>query len=99
MQYLMIATIKPGTPKRNVIELIRSEAVAAFKLYEKEIVRSIHYKADMSGAVMMMEADSQQEIEKALHTLPMVKKGVLGCEIIPLKPYIAYGKLFDKSFK
>ena len=99
MQFLMIATIKPNTPKRKVIELIRLEAAAAFKLYAREIVRSIHFKADMSGAVMLMEADTQAEIEKALDTLPMVHQGVLSTEIIPLKPYDAYVKLFEKHFK
>lgn len=98
MQFLMIATIKPGTPKRNVVELIRTEAVAAWKLYASDIVRTIHYKADLSGAVMMMEAETEEEIKNAINTLPMIQDGVLEAEIIPLKPYTAFGKLFEKCF-
>ena len=98
MQFLMIATIKPGIPKRDVIERIRQEAAAAWKLYGQDIVRTIHYKADLSGAVMMMEAETQEEIEDAIGTLPMVQAGILTTEIIPLKPYTAFGKLFDKGF-
>jgi hypothetical protein len=96
MQYLAICSIKAGTPKKNVISLIRTEAIAAWKLYESDIVRSIWFKADLSGAVMMMEADNIAEIERALDTLPMVHDGILVPQIEPLKPYIAFGKLFPK---
>ena len=97
MQFLMIATITPDSPKKEVVAQIRQEALAAWRLWEQEIVRSVYYKADMSGAVMIMEADSVEEIEEALDTLPMIHAGLLSTEIIPLKAYTGWGKLFAKE--
>lgn len=97
MQFLMIATIPPDAPKKDVIQQIRQEALAAWRLWESEIVRSVYYKADMSGAVMIMEAENIDEINKALDTLPMVHQGLLKTEIIPLKAYTGWGKLFAKE--
>src|ERR1043165_2510777 len=97
MQFLMIATITSDAPKKDVIAQIRQEALAAWKLWESEIVRSVYFKADMSGAVMIMEAENIEEINTALDTLPMVHAGLLSPEIMPLKAYTGWEKLFAKE--
>ncbi len=96
MQFYVVCKIKPGTPRKKVIGLIRAEAKAAWKLYEAGLLREVHYIDDMSGAVMTFEAKDLAEVKTACDTLPMINQGVLEPEYIPLKPYTGFGKLFAK---
>ena len=96
MQFYVVCRIKPGTHRKAVIGLIRSEAKAAWKLYEAGLVRDIHYIDDLSGAVMTFEAKDLAEVKTAVETLPMIQQGILEPEYIPLKPYTGFGKLFAK---
>ena len=97
MQYLVIASIPENLSKRDVVPQIRPEAMASWKLWESEMMRAVWYKADMSGAVMVLDAPSMKEIEEALDTLPMIHEGLLKPEIIPLKSYTGWDKLFAKE--
>lgn len=55
------------------------------------------YIADMSGAVMLWEGESIEFVNAQVQKLPMVKEGILNCEVIPLKPYTGYESLFTKT--
>ncbi len=58
------------------------------------ILRSIHYINGPVGAVLMLEAADEQEAEKHLKHLPMVKHGLLSAEILPLTPFTGFAALF-----
>lgn len=96
MQFLVVCRIPAGTPRRQVIKLIRPEAKAVWKLYESGLVREIYYIDDLSGAVLKVEAASLEEVKKGVETLPMIQDGSLVPEYIALKPYTGFGKLFEK---
>ncbi len=96
MQFLVVCRIPDGTPRRQVIMQIRPEAKAVWKLYESGLVREIYYIDDLSGAVLMVEAGSLDEVKKGVETLPMIQDGSLVPDYIPLKPYTGFGKLFAK---
>jgi hypothetical protein len=51
MQFLVIARIAEKTSPEKVLPYIKPEAKKVWEYYLAEIVRSIHYIADMSGAV------------------------------------------------
>jgi hypothetical protein len=44
----------------------------------------------------MLEAVDLAEAKRAIDSLPLVKAGVLTTEIIPLKPYVGFERLFAK---
>ena len=96
MQYFVVCRIPEGTPRKNVIRLIREEAKAVWKLYESGIVRELYYIEDLSGAVLTVEATQFEDVKKAVETLPMIQAGLLEPDYIPLKPYTGFGKLFAK---
>jgi hypothetical protein len=96
MQFLVIARVAEGTPMEKVMPLVQTEAAHVWEDYKADFVRSIHYIGDMSGAVLMVEADSLEAAKKAVAKLPMVEAGVLNPEIIPLKPYTGLEALFAK---
>jgi hypothetical protein len=97
MQVLVIARIKPGIPVEQVLPFVSAEAAQAWEFYTSEQVRQMHYIADMSGAVMLWESESVESVTQEVQKLPMVKEGILACEILPLKPYSGYASLFAQQ--
>jgi hypothetical protein len=96
MQVLVIARVKSGTAMETVLPFISPEAVQAWEFYSQEQIRQMFYIADMSGAVMFWEGESVESVTQQVQKLPMVKEGILSCEVLPLKPYTGYESLFIK---
>lgn len=96
MQFLVIARAAKGTPMEQVLPLVKPEAEKVWEYYAADMVRSIHYIADMSGAVLMFEAVSLEAVQEAVAQLPMARANVLQFEILPLKPYTGLDELFAK---
>jgi hypothetical protein len=97
MQVLVIARVKPGTPIEKVLPFVSLEAAQAWEFYASEQIRQMHYIADMSGAVMLWEGESVESVTQEVQKLPMVKEGILACEVLPLKPYTGYESLFAQQ--
>lgn len=60
------------------------------------MVRSIYYIADMSGAVLILEANDLDAVQAAVVEFPMAQNNILEFEILPLKPYTGLEALFTK---
>lgn len=82
MQISVIARIKPGIPIEQVMPFVSPEAAQAWEFYASEQIRQMFYIADMSGAVMLWEGGSVESVTQATQKLPMVKEGLLACEIL-----------------
>lgn len=96
MQFLLIARVVEGVSMEQVLPHVKDEAAKVWEEYTADIVRSIHYIADMSGAVLMCEAASLQAMQEIAAQFPMVQAGVLKMEVLPLKPYTGLESLFAK---
>ena len=66
---------------------LESEADHARKLYSQGVVRQIFGRADLPGAVLILEAASLEDARSQAGTLPLVQKEMLDIEVIPLVPY------------
>jgi hypothetical protein len=58
-----------------------------WELYASDRLRSIHYIADKSGAVLLCEANNIEEMNTIIAQLPMAQGGVMQFEVISLLPY------------
>jgi hypothetical protein len=96
MQVLVIARVKAGIPLEQVLPFVSPEAAQAWEFYASEQIRQMYYIADMSGAIMLWEGKNVESVTQELNKLPMVKEGILACEILPLKPYTGYASLFTQ---
>jgi hypothetical protein len=94
MQVLVIARVSEGVSVEQVLPHVAAEASAVWNAYAADMLRTIHYIADMSGAVLLFEAPSVEAVESALPNFPMIAKGLLTCEVIALKPYEGLASLF-----
>jgi hypothetical protein len=97
MQVLVIARVKQGIPVEQVLPFVSAEAAQAWEFYTSEQIRQMYYITDMSGAVMLWEGESVESVTQEVQKLPMVKEGILACEILPLKSYSGYAALFAQQ--
>jgi hypothetical protein len=96
MQFLILARMAEGISVEQVLPHVKAEAEAVWQKYSADILRSIHYITDMSGAVLMCEAANLEAMQEIAAQFPMAQAGVLKFEILPLKPYTGFESLFAK---
>jgi len=72
----------------------KAEAKALWQLYLSGIVREFYFRKDENLAVLILEAKSKQAAKKLLSKLPFVSKKLIEFELIPIKPYPGFERLF-----
>jgi muconolactone delta-isomerase len=70
--------------------LVDAEIAQARALYADGFIRQIWHRGDVGGACILLEADSLEQARARLHTLPMVRTGMLEVSIVPLQPYAGF---------
>jgi len=73
---------------------LKAEAARVWQLYQDGVVREIYFRADVRAAVLILECENQEEAQKILGTLPLVKEGLITFDIIPLVAYPGFSRLF-----
>jgi len=94
MKLLAIEHERPGASLEAFKPHIRAEAMRAWELHQSGIIRELYFRQDKNEAILVMEAASVEEANKALDTLPLVKAGLITFELIPLKAYPGFARLF-----
>src|SRR5258708_3970814 len=89
MQFLTISQRSAGASDEACAALREEESCRARTLYLEGHIRHIWHRDDVSGACLLWEADSEDQVREMLHTLPFVKASLLEVTVIPLKPYAA----------
>jgi hypothetical protein len=72
----------------------KAEAKALWQLYLKEIVREFYFRKEKNMAVLVLEVKNKQTAKRALSKLPFVSKKLIEFELIPLKTYPGFARLF-----
>ncbi len=75
----------------------RAEAARAWELHQQGFIRELYFRADREESVLVLECDSVEAAEARLATLPLVEQGLITFEIIPLRPYLGFARLFEAS--
>ena len=94
MQVLFIGRLNTE-PTEAVLNHVKAEAESVWTLYAADKVRSFHYLADKSGAVMMLNVRDLAEAEAIADELPLVQAGFLDVQLLALKPYTGIESLFS----
>jgi muconolactone delta-isomerase len=91
VQFLSLSTRRTDLfSEAEFAEMVDAEASQARELYAAGFIRQIWHRADLPGACMVLEADSLEEARARLHTLPLVRAGMLDVSIVPLAPYAGF---------
>jgi muconolactone delta-isomerase len=72
----------------------RAEALRAWELHQQGIIRELYFRADRSEAALVLECADVEAARQALATLPLVENGLITFELIPLKAYPGFARLF-----
>ena len=65
-----------------------------WRLQQEDVIREIYFRADQSCAVLMLECDDLEQARRRLSELPLVAAGLIQFELIPLRPYPGFARLF-----
>ena len=87
---MKIVAIAHRSEKHKPVEFtphLEAEAARSIKLYAEGRVRELYNRSDGKGAVLVLEAENEQEAERLLDSLPLAKLGMLTFDIYPVKPY------------
>ena len=88
MQFFVLLRRKTESfPESAFAPLLDAEAEAARKLHTEFKVRQIWGRTDVSGAAMMVEADSTEQVHEILAGLPLVKNRMLEVQVVGLTAY------------
>jgi hypothetical protein len=98
MKILTIETVVPGIKQNDYQPHLKEEALKAWELYHKGIIREFYFTKDHS-AVLILECLTEEEADKYLNTLHLVKEGLIKFNIISLLPYTGFTRLFNNVNK
>jgi len=74
-----------------------AEARKVWDLTQAGVIRESYFRADRNEAVLVLECESVDEAQQRLSTLPFVGEGLITFELIPLKAYPGFERLFAKE--
>lgn len=85
-----VSTARPIDFRKNA----KAEAKALWKLYINGFVREFYFRKEKKLAVLLLEVKNKVEAKKVLNKLPYVRKELIEFELIPLRPYPGFQRLF-----
>ena len=78
-------------------ELLADEARRVWQLHQAGVIREIYFREDRSSAVVFLECPDAEAAAAVLETLPLVHAGLIEFEVIPLRAYPGFGRLFAQA--
>lgn len=97
MKILALEHELPTATAEGFQQHAKDEARKVWELLQAGVVREANFRADRSEAVLVLECPSVEEARDALSTLPFVQNRLITFELIPLKAYPGFGRLFTKE--
>ena len=84
----------PGATSGQFQQYAVFEARKVWELHQAGTIRELYFRADRNEAVFVFESASVAEVQAVLATLPFVQAGLITFELIPLKAYPGFERLF-----
>jgi muconolactone delta-isomerase len=79
---------------RFTAELSAAEARRAWDLHQAGTIRELYFRADEPAAVLVLESADADEARRTLATLPLVAAGLIEFEVMALRAYPGFARLF-----
>lgn len=94
MKILALEIEIPGKTAEEFQKHSEAEAKKAWQLQQQDFIREIYFRADETLAVLVLEADNIEQAQHRLNELPLVHHGLIRFELIPLRAYPGFERLF-----
>lgn len=97
MKILALERELPGAPPEKFQQLGRAEAQRVWELHQSGVIRELYFRADKPEAVLVLECETLEEAAQVLLTLPLVKAGLIVFDLVPLRAYPGFARLFQEG--
>ena len=97
MKILALEHELPGATAEQFQQYANDEARKVWEYHQAGIIRELYFHADKNEAVLILECASVVEAHEILAALPFVQEGLITFEIVPLKAYSGFARLFEKG--
>ena len=78
-------------------ELRPAEARTVWGLLQRDVLREVYYRADRANGVLVFEVPDVDAARAAVDSLPFVAAGLIDFDLVPLKPYPGFARLFREG--
>ena len=89
MKIIVVATRSNKFSDKDFAALLPAEAKKALQLVAEDVVREIDSRQDKKGAILVLEADSEEAARARLAELPLAEAGMLDFDVYPVTAYRA----------
>jgi hypothetical protein len=97
MKILALEHELPNATAEGFQQYAKDEARKVWALYQAGVIRESYFRANRSEAVLVLECQTVEEARDALSALPFVQNKLITFELIPLKAYSGFERLFEKE--
>ncbi len=97
MKILALERELPGASPESFQRFAEEEARRAWELHQAGLIRELYFRADETTAVLVLECNSTDEAKNILAELPYVREDLIVFDLIPLKAYPGFARLFKES--
>jgi muconolactone delta-isomerase len=87
----------PGVSAAQFQPHLKSEARRVWELHQTGVIRELYFRQDQTSAVLVLECADVDEARSVLATLPLVRVGLIDFELIPLRAYPGFARLFAEG--
>ncbi len=94
MKIIALEREMPGVSSEQFLPHLRAEAAKVWGLYQRGVARELYFRQDQSTAVLVLECADLAEARTALSELPLVQAGLIEFDLLPLRPYPGFARLF-----
>ena len=95
MMILALERDVPGADPAKFAPRLAAEAQAVWQLSQEGTIREIYFRRDRKAAVLLLECGTPEAARKVLASLPLAREGLIDFEIIALRPYDGFARLFS----
>lgn len=78
-------------------EIRVAEARRAWELYSAGTLRQVWFRADRPNGVLLLEVADLGEARRVVDSLPLVAAGLIDFDLVPLRPYPGFARLFAEA--
>jgi hypothetical protein len=97
MKILALEHELPGARAEGFQEYAVAEARKVWDLTQQGAIRESYFRADRNEAALVLECGSVSEAAETLSALPFVQNKLITFELIPLRAYPGFERLFAKD--
>ena len=95
MKFLAISKEVPPVDWSAMENILKNEAGILYQLYTDDLVREFYFTGQ-GEAVLVLECASLEAVHKVLLQLPLVQQGMILFDVMELRPYTGFSRLFSE---